>query len=438
VNHISKPEVIENTALTMPVTIKPAAHGSRKWNAAGSAASSSKQLLRDACPAEHQRCKEIFQSSFDEFSTESSVYPSTNGFVHAAIKAYSFHHHLTIRPEDVWFAILTQVGFFINSHAEEVRDFFVSHQGQKELEVIEFGTIRTVDFGALALRMTGMIAKNVIDPELRTWVMPAFSTTTNSDKVVAAILLMGAMQQYFSYKFSLLCGIPSVTLLGVRADWEEMLKRLEMLPRLGPEPAQFYALLKPVLRHFVMSFDSPTDPAVLEFWSNIAHQSGGSGPHYLSGWITAFCFWKPDGKSLYSPPEGEIQLKGTDRRYPGCNLDGTLYHKVDTDDIPDGHAAVPVTVDDNGRIYDTRMVAGSVGISVTSSGDILDEGYGRNGIGSFTYGPNGEVVPHVMDPRVGQLSGLDSLQPVSGWWIYEVDEAKEGRNGEKERLETYL
>jgi hypothetical protein len=422
----------------MPVTIKPAAHASRKWLASGSGASSANGLLQQACPAEHRKCKEIFQSSFDEFSTEAPIYPSRNGFVYAAITAYSSHHHLIIRPEDVWFSILTQLGFFINSHAEEVRGFFVAHEGQKELEIIDIGTIHTINFGAMALKMTHMIAKNVIDPELRTWIMPAFSTTTESDNVVAAVLMMGAMQRYFSYKVSLRCGIPSVTLLGIRADWEEMLKRLEMLPRLGPEPAQFYALLKPVLQNFVMSFDSPTDPAVVEFWSKVAHQSGGSGPHYLSGWITAFCFWKPDGKCLYSSPKGPIQPGGFSPRYLGCNLDGTLYHKVNTDNIPDGHAAVPVTVDDNGRLYETRMVAGSVGICVTSSGDILDEGRGHNNNRRFTCSPNGELVPYDMEPQPGQFPGLDSLQPVSGWWLYEVAEAPKGGNGEKKRLEAYL
>lgn len=79
--------------------------------------------------------------------------------------------------------------------------------------------------------------------------MLAFSTATKSDEVGAAILMMGPMQQCFSHKVSLLSGLPSVTLLGVRADWEGMLERLEMLPRLGPEPAQFYALLKPVLEY---------------------------------------------------------------------------------------------------------------------------------------------------------------------------------------------
>ena len=70
-----------------------------------------------------------------------------------------------------------------------------------------------------------------------------------------------------------------------------------------------------------------------------------------------------------------IKLEGFGPYSPGCNLDGTLYYKVNTDNIPEGHAAVPVTVDDNGGIYKTRMVAGSVGICNTSSGDILDEGY---------------------------------------------------------------
>lgn len=83
------------------------------------------------------------------------------------------------------------------------------------------------------------------------------------------------------------------------------------------------------------------------------------------------------------------------------NLNGALYHKANTDDISDGHAAVPVTVDDNGRSYKTRMVAGSVGISFTSSGNILDEGRDRSKYGSFTYRPNNEIVPYIMKPQPG-------------------------------------
>jgi hypothetical protein len=79
----------------------------------------------------------------------------------------------------------------------------------------------------------------------------------------------------------------------------------------------------------------------------------------------------------------------------------SLYHyysKKQTHLIPDGHAAVLVTVDDNGQICKTRMVACSVSISVSSSRSILKEAHGHNNNQNFTYGPNGELVPYAMEP----------------------------------------
>ena len=70
--------------------------------------------------------------------------------------------------------------------------------------------------------MTGIIAKNVVDPKLREWVMPSFTTTTADDKVIGAILFMDAMQKYFSYTMTMLCGLPPVTLLREASDWREI------------------------------------------------------------------------------------------------------------------------------------------------------------------------------------------------------------------------
>lgn len=42
-------------------------------------------------------------------------------FLSSAVKAYSYHHHLVLRPEDVWFSILVQLNVYINEHAEELR-----------------------------------------------------------------------------------------------------------------------------------------------------------------------------------------------------------------------------------------------------------------------------------------------------------------------------
>ncbi|CAH0056227.1 unnamed protein product [Clonostachys solani] len=376
----------------MPVTIQTADHAPRPWSRPSDKATSAKMLLEASCPKEHKLCKAIFQSSFKTIAS-SHIWPSPNSLVYAAHAAYSNHHHLTIRPEDVWFAILTQLNFYINAHAEELRSLFVKHEGKEEAKVEVAGTIHTVDFGELAVMMTDEMEKQIVDPELKSWILPDFTTTETVDTVTAAILMMGSMQSYFHYTMSLRCGIPSVTLLGQREDWVKIRNRLDKIKQFGAEPTVFAKRLITVVNNLIIAFDKPKDPSVKEFFGKIAHwRAGGSGPSWLSGWITAFCAWGPDGTPVRSA--------GFRADSVVCDIDGTKFLLVDTMDIPSGFASVPVKVDDNGRIYKTKMVAGSVAISVTSSGQKLDQSDMRS--------------------ENEQEVGLDSLQPVTGWWMFEL------------------
>ncbi|KAJ5165659.1 uncharacterized protein N7500_007489 [Penicillium coprophilum] len=413
----------------MPITLTTAAHPPRKWETPR--VSTVEELFARSCPEDQRQSQKLIQSSFPESSfRENHVSASQHGFVWAVFNAYSYHHNLIIRPEDVWFSILTQLSFFINAHAEELRSFFVSHEGKKELEVIDVGTIDSVDLGALVLQMTRLIEKNVVDEELRAWIMPTFSTTTKSDNVVAAILMMGALQKYFSYKISMACGIPSVTLLGERKDWAQIVKKLDKLHQLGDEPARFAQLLRPVLNNFVASFDNPDSPEVLDFWTRCAHRhSMGSGPDYLCGWISVFCFWAEDGKLLHREPIHPTFSPEFEARNSTFGLEDALSRRIDTDDVPSGFASVPVTVDDDGIIYETMMLAGLIGIQATSSGVMLDGTRYHNDKNSYRRGADGQLEPVVYTvPLPTEEAGLDSIQPVSGWWIYEkrpADQTKE-------------
>ena len=215
----------------MPATIKPASHGANSMDS-GSYVQDPLELLKRTCPEESKACRELLQSSFGP-KIQSSIDASRNGFVKGAIHAYNRHYHLRIRPEDVWFAILSQLSLYINAHAEELRGLFVAHEGKRELVLEYFGTRYTVDFGLFAKEMGELIEQNVVDPELRRWMMPAFTTTTKSDIIVASILLMGSTQKYFDFTCICECSLPSVTLLGDRADWELFLTRIEKLKEYG-------------------------------------------------------------------------------------------------------------------------------------------------------------------------------------------------------------
>ncbi|CAN8105735.1 unnamed protein product [Discula destructiva] len=414
----------------MPLTIYPASHPARPvWNKQNTS-SSPEALFQTACPKEYEKSSRIIQSSFNDLpagsqdgsftATERIVLSSHNGFVRAAWDAYAHHYHLRIRPEDVWFAILTQFSFYVNAHAEELRAHFVAHEGKKQLRIYAEGSIEKVDKGRMALQMTEEIHKNVVDPDLRAWIMPDFTTTDPArDSITAAVIMMGTMQKYFTYSFCcVLCGIPSVTLLGEREDWVKLRQRVDKLATFGRETEKWASLLIPVLDLFVRGWDEHESDEVKDFWSRIADYSSGSGFSSLTGWITAFCYFREDGKCRAKvSAEEDITVKPlADTRFPGID--------PDKGEIPDAFVSVPVElmeVDGAGgltRRFATKMVAGSVGLEVTSSGNPLDGSSGHTYKKAARKLANRNISHEKTQTRVEP--GRDTLQPLTGWWMYEL------------------
>ncbi|KAF9558304.1 hypothetical protein CPC08DRAFT_667741 [Agrocybe pediades] len=354
----------------MPVTFKVASHDAAKVKPSYEYRSlnTADELLASTWgkKAKTTRSKELLQSSLvnPDFSRIAATH---NGFVNTVIDAYNAHHHLVLRPDDVWIAILGQFNFYVNTHAEDLRSHFVAHEGKKELVVQAVGTRYTVDFGSLAHQMTDQIHNNVVDKDLQDWILPDFSTTTKSDIVTCAVLMMATLKAYFNYRFCLRCGIPSVTLEGERSDWVKILERVDKLDTFGEEPKAWATLLRPILRRFVGAFDGEPD---LDFWGKVCHRYGmGSGPRYLSGWITAFCVWSNQGKW-----QGPSLLPDPHAYNPGgilkLQLDGVQYGYVDSQDVPTAFCEVDVKLDDNGEIFDCMMVSGH--IAKLTTGEDLD------------------------------------------------------------------
>jgi hypothetical protein len=406
----------------MPVTTRPAPHGANAWKSkrpSNSPASHPAELLKTASDSNYASMKSMRQSSFDSMRIDSNIYGSANGFLEGAYRAYTNHNHLVIRPEDVWLSIIIQLNFYINANAEEVRDMFVRHDGKKPLVLFDpTATYETADFTKLILQFKNLLGKAVIDPKLKSWITPSFSTTTECDEVVAAAVFMSSMQKYFDYIMMLGCGLPSVTLLGERSDWEDIMKRLQKLPDFGEQPKQWAGLLRPVISRFINTFDAPDSQETKDFWQTIAHHTGGgSMPAYLSGWITAFCFWDKEGRCMYNSD----RLKTGNEAYGApdklLELDGVKFHHVS--DITVGYTSVPILFQDvsTGLEYGLLLVAGSVGVKATSSQKNPEP---KEGVMSGRAKPVLERFQPALSTKERPV--LDTVQPVSGWWIFEKQE----------------
>lgn len=116
-----------------------------------------------------------------------------------------------------------------------------------------------------------------------------------------------------------------------------------------------------------------------------------------TGWITAFGFWDADGKRLHTLPvqtqEGSdgVPTNPFGRRH-GAVLDGVGYEVLSASQIPSGFGKVPFWIQDDEQVTETEMIAGSVGIACSSSG---------------------------IETESGEI-GLDTMQPVTGWFICEL------------------
>ncbi|KAF9220133.1 hypothetical protein BS17DRAFT_787946 [Gyrodon lividus] len=380
-------------------------------------------LLRDVAPEQSEKCSELLQTSLPpDRDAVRDIIPQRNGFVKTVIEAYNNNRGLIIRPDDVWLAILVQFSFFVHSSAEALRGIFVGHEGSNEL-VIKSGRNRySVDSASMAHQMTELIQDQIPDQTVREWIMPSFTTTTPADRTACAVVMMGTMTECFLLKFVLRCGIPRVTLEGERKDWEDIALRLERLKKYGIQTIAWYHLLRPVVSRFVAAYNSPNSLENLEFWNKVAHQELGSGPQWLSGWITAFCVFNEHGqwqgnklneerirehepKKLLRPAD-PLHISASQfasvytirQRSPYLVLDGFPYPTIDSQDIPCGYAYLDVALDDNGEFFNTMLIGGSIGSQIcsTEKSELF-----RNGM-------------------------RDTVRPLSAWWYLMKRETDEG------------
>ncbi|KAI9566125.1 hypothetical protein HD554DRAFT_2119562, partial [Boletus coccyginus] len=340
------------------------------------------EFLKEACPDAHANTDNLLHSSFGAMLED--VIPQRNGFVHTILECQNECHALTIRPDDVWIAIISQFSCFLNGNADALRSFFVLRDGKKELSMDIYQEGQE-DLGlvvqTLIENMKEQMQNNIVNLELMQWIIPAFSTTNPTDELVSGIIMMATVKQYFTYQRGFLCGVPRVTLEGQRDDWVYILNRIERLKEFGPQTTAWYRLLCPILSRFINSFQESDSAENLEFWRKVAYfERFGSDERKLSGWITAFMVfdeegrWKGDHKS-------DLILGGIP--YPRLN-------GLDSVEFPAGYAQVNITLQRviGGPKYMTSLIAGSIGTGIFSSGDKTISNTGKR----------------------------DSARPALGWW----------------------
>jgi hypothetical protein len=283
--------------------------------------------------------------------------PLNNGFVGTMYRAYNNHHELVLDPTAVWLAIMAAFAHYVDKHAEQMRKDFVEHEGKLKLEAFGGGNIYITNWPDLILHLSAAIQKNT-KGDVREWMEPNFSTTTDKDRLIGRSMLMGAMKNYFEYYCCLMCGLPAVTMLGTLDDWKLLREKAEKLKEFAQggqkDLLHWYNLLTQVLDEFVKSYLGEVDA---DFWSKICSSvSYGSGPSYITGWALVF--------TPFSKDKGEFFLN---TKFDKNNNNSWAFGKCEMGKIPSTAVEVPVHVNDNGREYETLLYTGAITASYDHS-----------------------------------------------------------------------
>jgi hypothetical protein len=186
-----------------------------------------------------------------------------SAFSSAILEAYNTHSDLILGPDDLWLVVQLKFSEWVNAHAEEVRNLFVSHEGKKKLLMLEPADVEEREWGKnFFAAMHKLITEHLNraeghDKKASEVLLLGFSTTTDVHKMLSFAAIMDSFEAYFECGLRVCsCGFMNVTLLGTEQDWMRLTEKLEALRRMMATTgfALYLTRLRPIFANFLMSY----------------------------------------------------------------------------------------------------------------------------------------------------------------------------------------
>jgi len=278
---------------------KESAEDRNRWN----------RSRQDESPRKEE---EPIKKTFALGSKEEVNFGRDLGFFATLLASYNNHWVLKTCPEDWWIAIIQKISVTVdmNANVPDVRQFFVSHEGKKTLEVTVAQSIYDVDYELFFKQMRSQISQNINNPEYTALTECNFSQTTSVQRMVSDIMLMYGFKEYFDYRMVCGCGIPGVTMVGTEEDWKALIeKHTELEKFLQPieevlKLSAWFKSSKSVLEKLLQTYQGNPDR---DWWSKLIGKipgASGIGLKPGGGWFIRDFLGLGEYASLSQVPTG--------------------------------------------------------------------------------------------------------------------------------------
>ena len=269
-------------------------------------------------PEEHFRDQAECNTKIEDFSLKSDkktkvLKPQMNGVMNALHWSYIQHYPLKLSVTDFILMIGQGLAKHMEKYAEELRPQFVDFKGKEKIIISRNDLVigGQNDWSTVFADFSEEIKKRV-KTELHEVMIDDTSVATKISRIASEIAIMDAYKQYFEYEVMCICGIPKITLVGSKDDWEKLRKKVSKLQEMNKDDR---LKLKWWLDKLVPLVDNIVDQAISRnidksFWKNIYHYQVEEGIYIpskiISGWIMIFNPYLQKSKPKASQGESNI------------------------------------------------------------------------------------------------------------------------------------
>lgn len=242
-----------------------------------------------------------------------------HAFVGTFVKAWNEHRPVRISPDALWMVLMEGFLRNVESKPEQCRAAMVRHAGGRK--VLDVGLTRLQEKRIRQPTTWDELSRGLLDSMDR-WVVGhrqrvlsrPFSTSTPQRQMALRLRTLQSYQAYFEYRGTVFCGIPSVTLEGTVADWEDLRARLDTLDvcGLGPWVGR--------MRHLVDQFvESARGRPSADFWKSFVRYTPArpecDAESFLDGNIVGL--FQVDSQAGYRPlPKPELPTMADHGAFP--------------------------------------------------------------------------------------------------------------------------
>jgi hypothetical protein len=340
----------------------------------------------DKIPAQNFIRPLIDREGTDPAIRQSGYTVYSSAFSSMAHYAFAQHHAMVIRPDDIHLLILQGISRFIQIYSEDFRPSLASFTGKKELEIRNDELTETdpLIWTLLPEGFASLIREDV-PGEVVDVLLQDYSETTQIEREVKAVTLMGTFSAYFQYAASTLCFIPEFVLKGTEKDWEllaqipqKLIQLLNLRECAGNEKengthllCRWLTRLAPIVEQMYQSRCGNPDSA---FWHSFYKFQESSGSDYVTGNIVYFYPFLQKSVHFRIYP-GEFVLNEYIMQREGITLakqdktggfhSGPEYAGPTTNLLPANVVDVNFQWKKSGQAYNMAMKAGIFAFNVT-------------------------------------------------------------------------